>query len=175
VVSIQVLVELAYAFLLVGLVSFGGGYAMIPLVERELIVGRGWLSTATFSEIIAVAEMTPGPVAINTATFVGHRLAGVAGGAAATLAVLVVPALVSGTIAFMLGRYGAIPHVTAVLRGLRPVACAMLVAATVTLLRTVEVDFRSAVVALLAFFALRRRAHPLLVIAGAAVLGVFLY
>lgn len=171
----RMLAELAYAFLLVGLVSFGGGYAMIPLVERELIAGRGWLSAGTFSEIIAVAEMTPGPVAINTATFVGHKLAGVAGGAAATLAVLVVPALVSGTIAYLIGRYGRMPRVMAVLRGLRPVACAMLVAATLTMLRTVETDIRSAIVAIFAFLALRRGAHPLLVLAGAAVIGVFLY
>ncbi|MDP2872319.1 MAG: chromate transporter [Bacillota bacterium] len=170
-----VLGELAFAFLLVGLVSFGGGYAMIPLVERELIAGRGWLTTEMFGEIIAVAEMTPGPVAVNTATFVGHRLAGVAGGAAATLAVLAVPALVSGSLALALGRCGQIPQVIAALRGLRPVACAMLGAATLTIFRAVDLDIRSAAIAALAAVALYRRVHPLWVIAGAAGLGLLLF
>jgi chromate transporter len=168
-------IELFWAFLLVGLTSFGGGYAMIPLVERELIAGRGWIDSATFTEVIAVAEMTPGPVAVNAATFIGHQIAGVLGGLVSTAAVLVVPALVSGSLAFVLARYGKSPRVVAVLQGLRPAACALLFAAALTVLKTVPVEPRSGLVALLAALALYRRVNPLLVIAGAGALGLLLF
>jgi len=148
---------------------------MIPLVERELIAGRGWLDAATFTEIIAVAEMTPGPVAVNSATFVGYRVAGLPGGLAGTAAVLVVPALVSGSLAVVLARYGGSGRIMSILRGLRPAACALLLAAAVTVLRTVPAEPRSGLIALLAAVALYRRVHPLLVIAGAAALGVVLF
>lgn len=173
--AILKLIELFWAFLLVGLTSFGGGYAMIPVVQRELVAGRGWLDPTTFTEIIAVAEMTPGPVAVNTATFVGYRILGIAGALLSTSAVLIVPALVSGLMAYVFTRYSRSARVTAVIQGIRPVACALLLAAAVTLLQTVDLEPRSVLIAVLAAAALYRRVHPLLVIAGAAVLGMILF
>jgi len=169
------LIDLWQAFLLCGLLSFGGGYAMIPLIERELIAARGWLDLGTFTEIIAVAEMTPGPVAVNTATFVGYRVAGLAGSVASTLAVITVPALVSGVLAAIIGRYGQHAVVSTVLCGLRPAACALLTAAVVTVGRGLALDLRSAVIAFAAGLALYRRINPLLVIAGSALLGLLLF
>ncbi len=157
------------------MLSFGGGYAMIPVVERELIAGRGWLSVETFTEIIAVAEMTPGPVAVNTATFVGYRIGGVMGSLFSTAAVLTVPALVSGTFAYITGRYGRLQAVRGVLCGLRPAACALLVSAALTVARGSAYDPRSVVVGLAAALALWRRVNPLLVIAGSALLGLILF
>jgi len=169
------LVDLAKAFLICGLLSFGGGYAMIPIVESELIVGRGWLTLATFTEIIAVAEMTPGPVAVNTATFVGYRVAGLAGSAVSTLAVLSVPVLVSGLLAWLVRRWGDFGPVSDFLRGVRPAACALLTAAAVTVGRAAPWEARSVLIGGLAALALLRRVNPLWVIAGSAVLGLLLF
>lgn len=71
----------------IGLFTFGGGYAMFPLLERELVEKRGWIEKEEFIDMVAIAESTPGPVAINTATFVGFRRAGIPGSLVATLGV----------------------------------------------------------------------------------------
>ena len=71
----------------IGLFTFGGGYAMFPLLERELVEKKGWIEKEEFIDMVAIAESTPGPVAINTATFVGFRRAGIPGSLAATLGV----------------------------------------------------------------------------------------
>lgn len=173
--SIGLLFDLAKAFFLCGMLSFGGGYAMIPLVERELIMNRGWLTVETFTEIIAVAEMTPGPIAVNTATFVGYRIAGVLGSVISTAAVLSVPVLVAGSFAMAFARYSEAGPVRVILRGLRPAACALLTAAAFTVGRSLTYDLRSVLIAGMTAIALWRRVNPLIVIAGAAIAGLLLF
>ena len=82
------LLPLFLTFLKIGGFTFGGGYAMIPLIQRETVEGRKWITDEDMLEIIAIAESTPGPLAINSATFVGSRVAGVPGAACATLGVI---------------------------------------------------------------------------------------
>ena len=84
----MLLLKLFWSFLQIGLFTFGGGYAMLPLIQREIIDVNGWLTMEQFLDIVAVAEMTPGPIAINSATFVGYRVAGVLGSFAATFGVV---------------------------------------------------------------------------------------
>ena len=78
--------NIIFIFFKIGLLTIGGGYAMLPLIQKELI-SRGWLSAREFVDIVAIAEMTPGPIAINAATFVGYRLDGVLGSIAATTSI----------------------------------------------------------------------------------------
>lgn len=85
--------ELFITFLMIGAVSFGGGYAMIPVIEREVVHANGWMTLPTFTDVIAVAGMSPGPIATNSAIFVGYRMAGVPGALASTLG-MVLPSLV---------------------------------------------------------------------------------
>ena len=80
--------ELFAAFAKIGLFSFGGGYAVIPLLEREIVDLHGWLSSAQTIDIIALSQMTPGPIAINLATFVGYQTAGILGAVVATLGIV---------------------------------------------------------------------------------------
>ena len=82
------LLPLFLTFLKIGAFTFGGGYAMIPIIQRETVEGRKWITDEDMLEIIAIAESTPGPLAINSATFVGSRVAGTAGAACATLGVI---------------------------------------------------------------------------------------
>ena len=72
----MIFLELAFTFFKIGLFSFGGGYAMVPLMERE-IAARGWLAAREFADIVAISQMTPGPIAVNAATYIGFRTAGV--------------------------------------------------------------------------------------------------
>jgi chromate transporter len=85
------LLNIYLSFAKVGLFTFGGGYAMLPLIESDIIQKRGWLSMAEFTDIVGIAEVTPGPIAVNSATFVGYRLAGIVGGLVATLGVITPP------------------------------------------------------------------------------------
>ena len=98
------LLTLIVVFGRIGLGAFGGGLAMIPFFHHELVVLHAWLTEAEFGEVISLAQMTPGPIAINAATFVGYRLAGIAGSVAATTAVVGAPLLVLAGILWLFSR-----------------------------------------------------------------------
>ena len=118
-------IGLLTSFFKIGLFGFGGGYAMVPLLERE-IAAHGWLSTAEFLDIVAISQMTPGPIAVNAATYIGFRTAGVVGALAATLG-LVLPSLILVMLAarFFL-KFQERPGVQAVLGGIRPVTIGLI-------------------------------------------------
>ena len=82
----NLLIQLFISFFKIGAFSFGGGYAMLPLLEKELIDKHQWISTSDFIDILAISEMTPGPISINSATFLGYKVAGVLGAIFSTLA-----------------------------------------------------------------------------------------
>ena len=84
----MIYLELLLTFMLVGALGFGGGYAVLPLIEEQLVVNHGWLTTQEFIDILTLSEMTPGPIAVNAATFSGNRIAGVFGGIVATIGVV---------------------------------------------------------------------------------------
>lgn len=186
------ILRLFLAFLKIGAVSFGGGYGMISLI-RETVLKNGWLTDAQFLSFIAVSESTPGPLAVNMATFVGASQAGIWGAAAATLGV-VLPAfciilLISALLHDLLKRSG----VNAFLEGIRPCVVAMILSTAVTLgLSTlfnlsalgdpIVPDVRSIVLLLLLllFRALWKRLRkqtpsPILMILLSAGLGMILF
>ena len=113
------------SFFKIGLFGFGGGYAMVPLLQRE-IAAHGWLSTAEFLDIVAISQMTPGPIAVNAATYIGFRTAGVIGALSATLG-LVLPSLILVMLAarFFL-KFQERTAVQAVLGGIRPVTIGLI-------------------------------------------------
>ena len=89
-------------FFKIGLFSFGGGYAMLPLIQQEIVVNNNWLTLSEFIDVVAISQVTPGPIAINAATFVGYKMAGVLGSMAATLGVVTPSLLVVLTLTFSL-------------------------------------------------------------------------
>jgi len=91
--KMKLLIELFVTFFKIGLFTFGGGYAMIPLIEREVVEGKKWISSDDVLDMLAIAESTPGPLAVNSATFVGYRMAGIMGSAFATIG-LAIPSVV---------------------------------------------------------------------------------
>ena len=84
----KLLIKLYLAFLKIGTFRFGGGYAMLPFIQKEIVEKNNWISSTEFTDIIGISQMTPGPVAINSATFVGYKINGVIGSIVATLGVI---------------------------------------------------------------------------------------
>ncbi len=126
-------------FLKIGLFSFGGGYAMIPMIQEE-ILNHGWLTSERFIDIIAIAQMTPGPIAVNAATFVGTVVAGVGAGILATLGVAT-PSLVLGTLmAKYHEKYKQSQSVKLIFYGIRPVVAGLILSAGLVVAKTITVN-----------------------------------
>lgn len=121
---------LAWTFFKIGLFSFGGGYVMIPLMEKE-IAAHGWIAQREFADIVAVSQMTPGPIAVNAATYIGWRTAGIAGSAAATLGVFLPSFILVLIIARLMKRFDENRFIRGALSGVRPVTMGMIAAAVV--------------------------------------------
>ena len=132
----MILFDLFKVFFLLGLFSFGGGYASMELIRSRVVTDYHWLTDWEYTDIISIAETTPGPLGINIASFVGTRTAGVAGTLIATLS-YILPALVIVLIlSWFYDRYRSLEGVQGVLSGLRPAVVAMIIAAAVQLVST---------------------------------------
>ena len=113
-------------FLKIGAFTFGGGYAMIPLIQKEAVENHHWITDDDILEIIAIAESTPGPIAINSATFVGYRTCGVLGSAAATLGVVLPSFVIIYAISFVLRQFQELKAVQYAFHGIRAGVLALL-------------------------------------------------
>ena len=125
--------ELFYVFFLIGLFTFGGGYAMIPMIQEE-VVGRGWISSNALSDFIAISESTPGPFAINIATFVGSETAGIFGSICATLGVILPSFIIILIVAFIMNKFLNNKYVKGALNGVRPVVLALILSTAIIFL-----------------------------------------
>ena len=128
----MICLTLFWNFLMIGTLSFGGGYGMISLV-REVVLGHGWLTESEFLSFIAVSESTPGPLAVNMATFIGSSQAGLPGALAATLGVVLPSFVIILLVAAVLRSVLRYAGVQAVLDGVRPCVVAMILATAVTM------------------------------------------
>ena len=189
----MIYLELFLTFLEVGAFSFGGGYGMISLI-RELCLAKGWLDESELLNMIAVAESTPGPIAVNMATFVGSDQGGIIGALCATLGVVLPSFVIILIIAMLLKNLMKYKGVRAFMGGIRPCVIALILAtATIMLLNNVfglstvvgasfSIDFRAiAILAALigvSVFAkkiVKKKISPIITIALSAVLGMVFY
>ena len=122
-------------FFKIGAFTFGGGYAMIPLIQREVAEHRRWLETQDILDIVAIAESTPGPIAVNSATFVGYRVCGVFGAFCATLGVVLPSFAVIYGISFVLQQFSHLLLVQYAFNGIRAGVLALLLKALVSMYR----------------------------------------
>jgi chromate transporter len=170
--SIAVLGALAMFFLRVGLVTFGGGFVMIPMIQHEVVDARHWLTAKEFADGMALGQLTPGPVVI-TATFVGYRVAGLLGAWVASTAVFMPSYLLSLFFGYSLEKWKTNPGVAAFMNGVQPAVVGLMGAAAITLGRAGLNHWTEILVALLAFLLLVRfRLSPLLIMLGTAILGL---
>lgn len=165
--------ELFLTFFKIGAFTFGGGYAMIPLIQKEVSEKKRWVSEDDILNIVAVAESTPGPIAINAATFIGYRTAGVFGAAAATLGVVLPSFVIISVIAMFLTRFRENRIVSYAFYGIRAGVLALVIKALVSMYKKMPKSILSYVVAVLAFIlAAVCKFNVLVVILSAAVIGL---
>lgn len=172
----MILLNLYLSFAKVGLFTFGGGYAMLPLIESEIIHGRGWLTVREFTDIVAIAEVTPGPIAVNSATFVGYRLAGVLGGIVATLGVVTPSVVIMLALAMLARRFENSTGLARVKSGMRPAVAGLIAAAALTVARVALVDLKSIMIAsAAALLVFKVRLDPIAVLAISGLLGILIF
>ena len=127
--------QLFLSFLQIGLFSIGGGYAAMPLIQQQTVELHRWLTMGEFTDLITIAEMTPGPIAVNSATFVGIRIGGVFGAVVATLGCILPSCIIVSLLAFIYARYKSLPLLQSVLSCLRPAVVALIAGAGLSILR----------------------------------------
>ena len=128
------LFQLFLSFLQVGLFSFGGGYAAMPLIQAQVVENHGWLSMQEFTDLITISEMTPGPIAVNSATFVGIRVAGLPGAVVATLGCILPACILVTVIAKFYLKYRSMAVLQDVLSCIRPAVVAMIASAGISII-----------------------------------------
>ena len=173
---IGLLWQLYTTFFRIGAFSFGGGYAIIPLLQKEIVDVHHWLSVQQMVDVIAISQMTPGPIAINAATLVGYYVGGIAGSVVATLGVVTPATVLLLIVSRFFWHLEKKPGVQMVLRGLRPMVVALIAAAGLQMSGTVLADLKGAAIMLAALIAsVGFKINPILVIAGAGLAGILLY
>ncbi len=181
--------ELFAVYFQIGLFCFGGGYAAMPLIQSLIVEQRGWLTMAEYSDLVTIAEMTPGPIAINSATFVGQKMAGLAGAIVCTAGCVLPSFLIVLALAWAYTKYRKLSLMQSILKSLRPAVVAMIAGAALTILLMAffgtstlgEIDpagirWIEVLLFLVSLFLLRKKkAGPITIIFGTAVAGTLLY
>lgn len=165
--------KLFITFLKIGAFTFGGGYAMIPLITRETVLHHHWINESDILDIIAIAESTPGPIAINAATFVGYKIAGLGGAFFSTLGVILPSFVIIYIISFVLSLFQSLKPVQYAFSGIRAGVLALLIKALVSMYKQCPKDIMSYIIMGLAFIAAAFfRVNVLLVILACAIVGI---
>lgn len=169
----KTLLLLFSSFIKIGAFTFGGGYAMIPLIEKEVVEKRKWITDKEILEIIAIAESTPGPIAVNAATFIGHKTAGFLGALGATAGVVLPSFLIIAGVSFVLRQFENLKVVKFAFEGIRAGVLALIVKALVSMYKQCPRKKISYIIVTFAFFCVAFfRINVLIVIIICAVIGL---
>jgi len=184
----MIYIQLFWSMFQIGLFSIGGGYVAIPLIQHQIVELHGWMTATEFTDVITIAEMTPGPIAINSATFVGIRVAGIPGAIISTLACVLPSCIIVIVLAKIYYKYRNLDTIRYILSGLRPAVVAMIASAGLGIIllaffadsavsfSAANVDYISVVVFALGLFILRKwKVNPIYVMGGAGVVGLVTY
>lgn len=184
----MVYLKLFFSFFQVGLFSFGGGYAALPLIQNQVVDIHGWLTLTELTDLITISQMTPGPIAVNSATFVGMHIAGLPGALVATLGNVLPSFIIVLGLAWLYTRYSKLPLLQGILGGLRPAVVALIASAGLSILVLAvwgtggfslslrSIDFIAAGLFAAALLVLRRwKPNPIVVMLGCGAVGGALY
>ena len=177
------ILALFVSFIQIGLFSFGGGYAALPLIQSQVVDLHGWLTMAEFSDLITISQMTPGPIAINAATFVGIKIAGVPGAIVATLGCILPACIIVTVIAKLYLKYRNVAMLQGILHSLRPAVVALIASAGISVMVSAlwgegavslsTADWKMAVIFVICLIPLlKTKVNPVWVMAGAGVLNL---
>ena len=185
----MILLQLFVSFFQVGLFTIGGGYAALPLIQQQIVDIHGWLTLKEFADVVTISQMTPGPIGINAATFVGTKVSGLLGAVVATVGCVTPSIIIVLILAHIYLKYRDLSLIKGILGGLRPATVALIASAGLSIIATSffgtklnQIVFSNIdVVAVIVFAAgltvlrLRKKTDPILIILGAGVLGLGLY
>lgn len=184
----MIYLKLFWSFFQIGLFSFGGGYAAMPLIQNQVVDIHGWLTMNEFADVVTISQMTPGPIGINAATFVGTRIGGVTGAIIATLGCILPSCIIALSLAYIYRKYSNITAVQGVLSGLRPAVAAMITLAGLGLIRLAfwkgstvtgglkTMDYKAVLIFAGCFLLLRKwKVNPVHIMLGSGLIGLFAY
>ena len=182
----MIYLQLFYTFFKIGLFGFGGGYAMLSMIQGEVVTRYNWVSSQEFTDIVAISQMTPGPIRINAATYVGFTSTGsIWGSVIATFAVVLPSFILMLTISKFFLKYQKHPAVESVFSGLRPAVVGLLASAALVLMNTENFGSPtkdtytfviSVIIFLIAFIGTKKyKANPILMIIACGIAGLILY
>ena len=177
------LIYLSYVFFKIGLFGFGGGYGMISLIQHEVVDNYGWMTSQSFADILAISQMTPGPISINTATYVGYTVAGLSGSIIATLALCLPSILMMFFVIRFLFKHKDNKYIAYIFSGLKPAVAGLILAAALLLMNKenfsdVGLDNKniSIIICASTFMAsLFWKVNPMILIAVSGVAGFLLF
>ena len=180
--------QLFLSFLQIGMFSFGGGYAAMPLIQGQVVTAHHWLSMEEFTDLITISQMTPGPIAINSATFVGIRVAGYGGALVATLGCVLPSFIIVLILAKIYCKYRELSVMQGILSGLRPAVVALIASAGLAILvlsfwgsapasySLGNLDWKAALIFAVCIVVLRKwKPNPIWVMGGAGLAGMAVY
>lgn len=175
-------------FLQIGLFSIGGGYAIIPLIQEQVVNASNWLTLQEYTDIITISQMTPGPLVVNTASFVGIRIAGVPGAIAATLGSILSGFIISIFLYNFFNRHKDIDSISSILKGLRSSSVGLIAAAASTIIliaffgtatfdiRSIHLNITAVIVFIISLLLLRKyKLNPILIMVLSGIVGLILY
>lgn len=170
------LLDIFFTFFKIGSFTIGGGYAMLPVIQREVVDNKKWLGDEEFLDSIAVTNSLPGPLAINCATFVGYKKAGYAGAVSAAMGAVMPSFLIILLIAMFFSRVQENPYVEYVFAGIRPAVVALIAFALVKLVKSMGINIINITIALAVLLSiLLLNFHPIVTIVICGGLGFFLF
>lgn len=177
----NVLFEIFISFFKVGMFSFGGGLAALPLIAEELVTNRAWLTMSELTDLVSIAQMTPGPIAINSSTFVGLRLAGAPGAIVATLG-CIVPSIIYITILYKLyKKYNNLAIMQTILKYLRAAIIALIASAGLKIFINVidldgAINYIGIVMFVISFIAIRKtKLSPVKIMMSCGIIGIIVF
>lgn len=179
----MIYIQLFLSFLQIGLFSFGGGYAAMPLIQNQVVDIYHWLSLAEFTDLVTISQMTPGPIAINSATFVGMKIAGIPGAIVATLGCILPSCILVTILAYIYIKYRHLKTIQDILKVLRPAVISLIAVAGLSIITTAffkgnAISFDMLKIQMVIIFGiclyllLKKKANPICVMLLAGILNM---
>ena len=179
----MMLLRITFSFIKVCLLSFGGAYSAVTLIAREVVDVQKWMTYVEFADLLALDELTPGPIMINSATFVGMKIAGIPGAIAASLGCCIPPAIICFVLDLVYRKYREVPVVSQILQAMRCMSLALVISTLISLSANImfhgagialaNLDILSVVLAAAAFVLIRKEvADPIVVLLGCGAVSI---
>jgi chromate transporter len=172
----MILIKIFITFFKIGLFSFGGGYAMLPLIQQEVVSINNWILSNEFIDIVAISQITPGPIAINSATYIGFKTSNIWGSLAATIGVSLPSIIIMLIFCKFFFKFKNNKMVENAFKGLRPVTIGLIASAAILVAKSAFIDYKSVLIFLGAFIAsYKLKLDPILMTVIAGIVGYILY